>query len=40
MDEAFERLRQTSQNLNIKLRDIADHVVRTGDLPTPPVPPG
>jgi GAF domain-containing protein len=34
MDEAFEHLRRTSQNMNIKLRDIADHVVRTGELPT------
>jgi GAF domain-containing protein len=36
MDEAFERLRQTSQNMNIKLRDVADHVVRTGELPPEP----
>jgi GAF domain-containing protein len=36
MDEAFDQLRRTSQNLNIKLRDIADVVVRTGELPTPP----
>jgi GAF domain-containing protein len=36
MDEAFDQLRRTSQNLNIKLRDIADHVVRTGELPPPP----
>ncbi|MDQ1433687.1 MAG: hypothetical protein QOF59_503 [Actinomycetota bacterium] len=39
MDDAFDQLRRASQNLNIKLRDIADHVVQTGDLPTPPAPP-
>src|SRR4051794_17679213 len=33
-DEAFEVLRTTSQNLNMKLRDVADHVVWTGALPT------
>jgi signal transduction histidine kinase/DNA-binding response OmpR family regulator len=32
-EEAFQLLRQTSQRLNRKLRDIADDVVRTGDLP-------
>ncbi len=32
-DEAFDLLRRTSQNLNIKLRDVADQVVRTGELP-------
>jgi DNA-binding response OmpR family regulator len=32
-DESFTRLRSTSQRLNRKLRDIADDVVRTGDLP-------
>ena len=26
MDEAFERLRRTSQNLNVKVRDVADYV--------------
>ncbi|MCU1466700.1 MAG: hypothetical protein JWM72_2628 [Actinomycetia bacterium] len=36
MDEAFEQLRQTSQNINMKLRDVADHVVRTGELPSAP----
>ncbi len=34
MDDAFERLRTTSQNMNIKVRDVADHVVRTGELPS------
>ena len=34
MDEAFELLRRTSQQLNIKLRDVADHVALTGELPT------
>ena len=32
-DDAFDLLRNTSQNMNIKLRDVADHVVRTGELP-------
>jgi signal transduction histidine kinase/DNA-binding response OmpR family regulator len=32
-DESFSRLRSTSQRLNRKLRDLADDVVRTGDLP-------
>jgi AmiR/NasT family two-component response regulator len=32
-EEAFQRLRKTSQNKNIKLRDVADYVVRTGALP-------
>lgn len=35
-DEAFNQLRRTSQHLNIKLRDVADHVARTGELPTTP----
>jgi hypothetical protein len=34
-DEAFELLRTTSQLSNRKLRDLADHVVRSGDLPGP-----
>jgi AmiR/NasT family two-component response regulator len=32
-DEAFDMLRRASQNRNVKLRDVADHVVRTGQLP-------
>lgn len=32
--EAFDALRRCSQQLNVKLRDIADYVVRTGELPT------
>lgn len=32
-DEAFDLLRRDSQNLNLKLRDIADHVIQTGQLP-------
>lgn len=32
-DDAFARLRNTSQRLNFKLRDVADHVTRTGQLP-------
>jgi hypothetical protein len=31
--EAFDELRRASQELNIKLRDVADHVARTGSLP-------
>jgi GAF domain-containing protein len=31
--EAFDRLRVASQRSNIRLRDIADEVVRTGQLP-------
>ena len=38
-DVAFEQLRRASQNLNIKLRDVADHVTRTGQLPTTPAQP-
>jgi hypothetical protein len=30
---AFELLRRTSQDLNVKLRDVADHVARVGTLP-------
>ena len=33
-DESFTLLRETSQRLNRKLRDIADEVVLTGELPT------
>jgi GAF domain-containing protein len=32
-DAAFDILRRTSQNLNVKLREVADYVVRTGQLP-------
>ena len=32
-DESFALLRSFSQRLNRKLRDIADDVIRTGDLP-------
>ena len=32
-DEAFETLRTASRNLNLKLRDVADHVVYTGEVP-------
>lgn len=31
--EAFDELRRRSQALNMKLRDVADHVARTGALP-------
>lgn len=33
-EEAFDLLRRTSQNLNRKLRDIADDVTQTGTLPS------
>jgi GAF domain-containing protein len=34
MDDAFDLLRRTSQRMNIKLRDIAEHVTNTGELPS------
>ena len=33
LEEAFDLMRVTSQRLNVKLREIADHVVETGELP-------
>lgn len=35
-DQAFEQLREASQHLNLKLRDIARYVVETGELPAKP----
>ena len=35
-DEAFDLLRRASQHLNLKLRDVADYVTRTGQLPKDP----
>jgi AmiR/NasT family two-component response regulator len=35
-DEAFDLLRRASQNLNTKLREVAQHVVDTGDVPRTP----
>jgi GAF domain-containing protein len=35
-DQAFDLLRRASQNLNTKLREVAQHVVDTGDVPPPP----
>lgn len=32
-DEAFDRLRRTSQRLHSKLREVADYVALTGELP-------
>jgi len=32
-DQAFDVLRRASQRMNIKLRDIAETVVRTGEAP-------
>jgi transcriptional regulator with GAF, ATPase, and Fis domain len=32
-DQAFQRLAQASMNANRKLRDVADHLVHTGELP-------
>jgi AmiR/NasT family two-component response regulator len=34
-DQAFERLREASQRRHRKLREIAEDVVRTGELPPP-----
>jgi AmiR/NasT family two-component response regulator len=31
---AFDRLREASQRRNVKLRDIADQVIETGQDPT------
>jgi GAF domain-containing protein len=35
-DRAFRVLKRYSQDLHIKLRDVADHLVRSGQLPSPP----
>ena len=35
-DEAFDLLRVASQRLNIKLKEVADHVALTGELPPEP----
>ncbi len=35
MDQAFEVLRRYSSQQNIKLRDVAQHVATSGDLPDP-----
>jgi hypothetical protein len=35
-DQAFDLLRQASQHLNTKLRDVAQHVVDTGQVPGSP----
>jgi len=35
-DDAFDALRRASQQLNIKLREVASRVAYTGDLPQPP----
>ena len=35
-DQAFTELTRASQNTNIKLRDVADELVRTGALPRQP----
>jgi GAF domain-containing protein len=35
-DQAFQLLAQMSMNANLKLRDVADHLVHTGELPAPP----
>jgi AmiR/NasT family two-component response regulator len=32
-DQAFQALVQASMHTNRKVRDIADHLVRTGELP-------
>jgi AmiR/NasT family two-component response regulator len=33
-EQAFELLREASQRMHVKLREVADQVVSTGDLPT------
>jgi len=33
MDQSFEVLRRYSSHKNVKLRDVAEHVVQSGDLP-------
>ena len=35
-DQAFQYLAHASQAANVKLRTIADHLVRTGEMPQPP----
>jgi GAF domain-containing protein len=35
-DRAFKVLRRYSQDLHIKLRDVAEQLIRSGELPTPP----
>lgn len=32
---AFDALSAASQRLNVKLRDLAEHLIRTGELPSP-----
>ena len=32
-EESFEFLRRTSQQQNVKLRDLADHIIATRSLP-------
>jgi AmiR/NasT family two-component response regulator len=32
-DEAYEILKKTSQHLNLKLRNVAQYVVETGEVP-------
>lgn len=39
-EQAFDLLRRASQNLNTKLRQVAQYVVDTGDVPRPPAEPG
>ena len=33
MEQAFEVLRRCSSHRNIKLREVAEHIVENGDLP-------
>ena len=35
-EQAFERLRELSQQRNVKLRDVADALVHTGEVPPRP----
>jgi AmiR/NasT family two-component response regulator len=34
VDQAFQVLVKASMDTNVKLRDVADHLVRTGELTT------
>jgi GAF domain-containing protein len=38
LDQSFEVLRRYSQDQNVKLRDVAEHLVRDGRIPLEPVP--
>jgi AmiR/NasT family two-component response regulator len=35
-EQALDRLRDLSQRNNVKLRDVAEHIIYTGDIQQPP----